>query len=179
MCSSDLGADSFSLGRYWSSPSGSGTYRGGDLGPDQVLSPPISFGTPGRPNALYAFPRRDANGNIVPAMAVHGPSGRGTIYTTPAGLETLRNSELYVHSASAETFTPSDRVLAYGDPAEIVSQSTPVDIRTSRVKDPEGFVRSQHDIVVLPHEDDIRKKFAEHKKNPNPDLSVTISIGDE
>lgn len=109
----------------------------------QTVTKPIAFATPERPNALYAFPRKNAEGKITTAMAVTKPGKKGTILTTPEGERQLKQSKpVKVSSASSRGFE-SDYYL--GDD-EKVSSGTITDKKTTIVKNPEKFVRSQYNV---------------------------------
>jgi hypothetical protein len=141
------GEDSFSKFKYRTSPEGSGPYRGGELKPNERVTEPVTFATPHAPNPLYAFPRRDRTGKIIPALSVTPSDGsRGTLYTTLGGLKKMRTAKTNVVSASSQGFKPIQTVMDYEDPEEVASTSPVSGVKTTPIKNPEGFVRSRFNI---------------------------------
>ena len=168
------GEKSFGRYAYRTSPEGSGPLRPGDtLNTGEKATPPVTFATPHAPNPLYAFSRRNRRGKIVPALSVQPSSGRGTIFTTRAGLEGLKRAKTNVVSASKKGFEPVGSVMSYDDPEEVVSTEDPKDIKTTPVKNPLGFVKSRFDIKTKSK----RKLKSLFKKlaSRNTDSSVTFS----
>lgn len=136
------------------------------------VTKPVAFATPNKPNALYAFPRKDASGKIVPAASVKKPGEKkGVIYTTKKGLKTLRNTPAQINSALAKDFDPISKHMNYDDPNEIATTKEPRNTKTTQVKNPEGFVRSQYDIQVKSRKS--IRKLSRKASWKNPGASVT------
>ena len=160
---------SYKTGSWGSAP----LKDGEKAGPGDRVTEPVAFATPNKPNALYAFPRRDSGGKIVPAASVKKPGEKkGVIYTTKKGLRTLRKTPVQISSASAKNFDPIGKHMNYDDPNEIATTKEPQDTKRTLVKNPEGFVRSQFDIQVKSRKS--IRKLARKASWKNPDSSITV-----
>ena len=155
---SDRG-DPWKKTRYKTGSWGSAPIKDGEkVTTNDKVTEPVAFATPNKPNPLYAFPRKDKTGKIVPAASVKPPGeGKGVIYTTKKGLNTLRQTPASIHSASAKAFDPIGKHMDYDDPNEIATSKNIEGAKTTKVKNPEAFVRSGYDIQVRTGKKSIKK----------------------
>ena len=158
---------------------GSAPYRQGDpVESGKRVTKPVAFATPDRPNALYAFPRKNAAGRIQPALSVKEPGqSKGTIYSTKTGIKALARSKINVHSASAKSFDPIDKHMDYSDPDEIATSKEPKKTKTTPVKNPVGFVRSQFNIKKVGSNRQLKKIARKVMKASPEGSSITYQDG--
>lgn len=134
-------------GDWGSAPRKPGQNVGDEMSGHKItnVTEPIAFATPGKPNPLYAFPRRDREGKITTAMSITTPGKRGKILTTPEGESNLKNSgPIKISSASAKGFK-RNYFTGQGED-EVVSPEKIKDEKTTVVTNPEKFVKSAFDV---------------------------------
>lgn len=164
---------------YTTDAEGSAPLKQGETpAPGKRVTAPVAFATPNKPNALYAFPRKNARGRIQPALSVQEPGQqKGTIYSTKAGIKALSRSKLEVHSASAKTFDPIDKHMDYSDPNEIATTKDPIAAKTTPVKNPVGFVQSQFNIQKVGSNRQLKKIARKVMSGASKDTSITYQDG--
>lgn len=139
------------------------------------VTEPVAFATPNRPNALYAFPRRNSRGRIQPAISVKNPGeAKGTLYTTKTGIKGLSRNRLEIHSASAKSFDPIGKHMSYDDPDEIATTKEPTDTKTRSIKNPSGFVGSQFNIKKVGSNRQLKKLMRKIQKSSPENASITV-----
>lgn len=185
--------DVWKKSKYVSGDWGSGPQKGDQKVGDKIggeheithVTEPLAFATPGKPNPLYAFPRRDSEGKITTAMSVSTPGKRGKILTTPKGEAELRKSSpIQISSASSKGFK-SGYFPGQGDD-EVVSADDIKDKKTTIVKNPEAFVKSGFDVRsgkggVQYSKDYLRRLLDRYARlaSRNPNNKTSISYQDE
>ena len=174
--------------KYASGEWGSAPLRGDQKVGDKIggleitnVTKPLAFATPGKPNPLYAFPRKDSEGKITTAMSVTTPGKRGKILTTPEGEAQLRNSPpIKISSASSKGFKSGYFPGQGGD--EVVTPDDVEDKKTTIVKSPENFVKSGFDVRSgkggVPYTSDYLRKLQDRyarrlARNPNNTTSIS------
>ena len=130
------------------SPKKVGDDAGGGNTPIETITKPLAFATPDKPNAIYAVPRNGKGGKPVQLAHVKRPDEeKGKLFITRKGLKQIPK-EVKISSASSKNFTTP----YYADPeTERVSDKTPQDTKTTIVKNPVGFIKSQNNIEIRPN----------------------------
>ena len=169
----------YGVGRWGSatlpdnSPKKVGDDAGGGNTPIETITKPSAFATPDKPNAMYAVPRKGENGKPVPLAHVkHPDEEKGKLFITRRGLEQIPK-EVKISSASSKNFTTP----YYADSAtERVSDKTPQDTKTTIVKNPVGFIKSQNNIEIRPNVKSIIKAIRKEKVSNELDKRAGKSV---
>jgi hypothetical protein len=160
---------------YVTDKEGSSPLKSGQKVPSgSEVTKPVAFATPNKPNALYAFPRRNSRGRIQPAISVKSPGEtKGTLYTTKSGIKALARNRLEIHSASAKSFDPIGKHMGYDDPDEIATTKEPTDTKTTPIRNASGFVGSQFNIKKVGSNRQLKKLLNKIKKTSPEGTSIT------